>query len=558
MTRRRRTHLSIRDARRGSTRTVLRCESLELRQMLAGTAELVKDILPGADSSLNSEPVLFDGAAYFFADDGVHGREIWRSDGTSEGTRLLKDIAPGPVDNQGSGLTIARGQLVFFAVPGPGQIELWTSDGTEAGTRRAVNLKPLIGESVVFGDLWAAGGQLYFSATRGTFGVNLWRTDGTAEGTSLVRDLGEQQNFLTPSPVGTLGDKLLFIVSPGDLWSIDPAGAQSRIGHVPWITFASAHAVVGEWLYFVAANDDLSGSALFKTNGTTDSRVLVKSLSSDGVVRLGTGMQPLGDGVVLGIVASSLQPAEIWFSDGAEQGTVRLLVGDDSLAAYPVTLQTVGDVTLLRRPESMLADALWKTDGTPAGTTKIASLPGTIEWLSAERSSSDSVSYFTLRVNRRYELWRSDGSNVGTSKLIDVGDYNPWAWTVLPIERGKLLVFPNDGVHGSEPWVWQPLSGDANLDDRVDLTDFSALKATLGKTGQGLPTDFDFDQDVDLDDFAVLKNQFGVRLPPPPLPAPTEDRWAGAIGLAFAQSAEHWWDDHRPGADQADDDEFLA
>src|SRR5678815_4934485 len=37
-----------------------------------------------------------DGFYYFSADDGIHGEELWRSDGSPEGTRLVKDVNPTP------------------------------------------------------------------------------------------------------------------------------------------------------------------------------------------------------------------------------------------------------------------------------------------------------------------------------------------------------------------------------------------------------------------------------------------------------------------------------
>src|SRR6516164_8224053 len=82
--------------------SALRLEALEDRLVPSLTPHLVKDINPGPGSSLavgpTAPPVQFvevKGVAFFVANDGVHGPELWKSNGTAAGTILVKDIIPG-------------------------------------------------------------------------------------------------------------------------------------------------------------------------------------------------------------------------------------------------------------------------------------------------------------------------------------------------------------------------------------------------------------------------------------------------------------------------------
>jgi ELWxxDGT repeat protein len=56
--------------------------------------KLARDINPSG-SSYPDYLTNVGGTLFFAADDGTHGNELWRSDGTGAGTRLVKDINPG-------------------------------------------------------------------------------------------------------------------------------------------------------------------------------------------------------------------------------------------------------------------------------------------------------------------------------------------------------------------------------------------------------------------------------------------------------------------------------
>jgi ELWxxDGT repeat protein len=66
---------------------------------------------------------------YFGADDGVHGKELWVSDGTESGTASVQDLFPGPRGSDPQGFAFVGGTL-FFTAAGPGiGRELWRLDG---------------------------------------------------------------------------------------------------------------------------------------------------------------------------------------------------------------------------------------------------------------------------------------------------------------------------------------------------------------------------------------------------------------------------------------------
>ncbi|MFP5288603.1 MAG: hypothetical protein ACLGI9_22900, partial [Thermoanaerobaculia bacterium] len=83
---------------------------------------LVRDINPGLNREERSgEPQLFvemGGIVYFHSFDPAHGQELWRTDGTAEGTWLLKDVLPGVASSYAGSYagasTLVIGDTLYF------------------------------------------------------------------------------------------------------------------------------------------------------------------------------------------------------------------------------------------------------------------------------------------------------------------------------------------------------------------------------------------------------------------------------------------------------------
>ncbi len=116
---------------------------------------------------------------FFGADDGVHGRELFHTNGTVFGTSLFLDLRPGPAGSSPRDLVAVGIQLFFVADDGVDGPQLFVSDGAAAGTRRIATGIPGP-RSFHFTTDWVLGQRLVFLALSGVdlsngLLVNLWR-----------------------------------------------------------------------------------------------------------------------------------------------------------------------------------------------------------------------------------------------------------------------------------------------------------------------------------------------------------------------------------------------
>ncbi|MDP3233400.1 MAG: HYR domain-containing protein [Myxococcales bacterium] len=422
----------------------------------AGTG-VVSEIGPGGASGIyapftTSEVVLVAAGTrlFFFAQQAVTaggsattGIELFTSDGSEAGTVLVADLSPGTSSTFSSTSTlVAHGNRVYFSGPGG---EPWSSDGLAAGTSLLRDLTPGANNASSPRNFLSVGARLYFDAAQGTTGRNWWVTDGTGAGTVALLTGDRRPSRM----VGAVGSRALWLVDDSTQTGIEPWVSDGTVagtvllrdvspGRTSGASAPRAFAQLGTALLLVG-DDGAGRENLFRTDGTAAGTTLLRGgfhdiarivSSSTRAWFVSTGQLWTTDGTGAGTVMLSasgadhltVQGGRLWFSrasttwepfvsDGTIPGTRQLTGLIPNATGLGLLGLRVIDGAMYLIVDSPMGLQLWRTDGTPAGTSLVSSgLPG---W----GPDQVAVAGRRLFIGNGSTVWSSDGTVAGSGPL---------------------------------------------------------------------------------------------------------------------------------------------
>jgi ELWxxDGT repeat protein len=420
----------------------------------AGTV-MVKDIKTG--TKVGSFPELLtnvNGKLFFVAADNTTGRELWKSDGTAAGTVRIKDIIPGGGSPMIDNSTNVNGVLYFSASNGVNGKELWKSNGTAIGTVMVKDIRPGSAGAdgqIPMGQFKVLNGRLYFLASDQQYGaMSLYTTDGTTTGTirllylTAIESVG--YNLQLTYYKGALyffNGRYLYDSQIVQLFKMNPDGT----GYTPirrmFIDFYAqsfpAKMIAGStYLLLSGRLGSTSGYQLLRSDGTSTGTVAVKDtfISTQG----SSPFNLVTIGNVTYFLAVSGGSYRLYRTDGTPGGTVVLL----SNFHYIRNLTHAGGrLFFLGRPTSSSEEGFYKVENaTSAPQLLIAEMPNTYQLTAVGNLLYFSQAHYVPSYD---DLWRSDGTVAGTFKIAtyynvkNIFDYNGTAMLGILNDAGLEL-----------------------------------------------------------------------------------------------------------------------
>jgi ELWxxDGT repeat protein len=427
----------------------------------AGTF-LLKDINPNTKSDIkNIRVVSIAGTlkAFFSANNGTQGEELWVTDGTINGTKLVKDINPNAAHSSPSDFVQFQNKVLFSAIEPTHGRELWITDGTEAGTELVKDIYPGSNSSFVNNSKIVVNDNTAF--------VNL--NDGTLLNTTVLVRTGGTFNttfsigssFANPDNLTLFNGKVYFTTSPssgGNLYYTDnnsiPVTVANNFTYYSW---RAENLTVSKNKLFLLAGDPNGQMDLAVIDSTSDSEIsqLIK-LTGANIDPFPTDPEkrkliPISNGSIYFFTGTESKRNRLWISNGTQQGTKpiwNLLFGDYSY------IRTFNNKLFFITNDFLGQYQCYVTDnGSDASLVKDLTPALNIDNVYPLTQSGNWFYFSAYNPETGYELYKSDGVSNTFVKDIDAtkfGNLNNFTKTV---SNSKGLFFvADDGKNGLELW----------------------------------------------------------------------------------------------------------
>lgn len=296
-------------AKKTSRRTLrnLKIEQLDKRELMAADLQLLLDINTRSDyaqAEVFTKRIVNVGDEGFFAfQDAEHGTELWKTDGTAEGTRRHLDLIVGVQSSDPRQLLALGDSLLFLADTDDLQTTLFRL-GPQDAAPKALGKWGLMDQPSSF---LVVDGLVYFTALDEYGSPALWKTDGyKLDEVSLSVDvrLGLGQTMWK------VGNRVLFLTGNEShelsLVSYDGSLDQSEIV----LSRVSHTKLLGTEALLIQSIDDSGKEITWFSNGTLDGTKTIESASNWNWWNIHTTTQ-VKDGWLLALPSATLQYQEL-------------------------------------------------------------------------------------------------------------------------------------------------------------------------------------------------------------------------------------------------------
>lgn len=382
--------------------------------------QMVADLREGSNSAAPEEMVVIGSTLFFSANDGEHGRELFRTSPPYTSVQLVEDICPGGCSADPGWLTVSGTTLFFSAEDADHGYELWRSDPPYNAASTSLVADINTGGNSNPSWLTVIGTAIFFRANDGSSGYELWRSDQPFNTAYQVKDIYPGADSSDPRELTRIGWMLFFRAeddSGVELWRSDPPYSSLSTQRVMDLN-PNGSAEVG-WLtpidlkLFFAATDGESGRELWVIESPYHEARRVNDILGDSFSSNPNRLYAVGDSLFFNawVYASGY---ELYRTEPPYDPTHTYLVEDLSPAlfgAFPDDLTAIG-TTLFFTASTIDGNELYKTQPpyVPDTTDLVADITvGAGDSFPANLTPIGSTLFFTAEDPRNgRELWKSE------------------------------------------------------------------------------------------------------------------------------------------------------